>query len=293
MLKKSNFFAGRAIVFAAVMVLATLLGAQTDTIAPKPDKAAVTLETPQPLDPNTPLTPQQAQITSVTGKSVQYSLDEGATWQQAEKGVMLSRKAAVRTGFGSRCEISFQGMTVLLVEPLSSVKIAEYLGAATAQKVQANLQYGAVRAGVEKGRIKSDTRISTAISTLSIRGTVVYVEYDRGTRRCRLKVEEDGPALARTSRGEYTLDEEMDTDCSLSRYLQKAVFRHHVWLTGDVRLGYDSEGLNESLAHYGNTPTFEEGGKSFNNPRSVTEQQPSSYYIYPGDDIPIGDAPAN
>ncbi|MBN2209769.1 MAG: FecR domain-containing protein, partial [Sedimentisphaerales bacterium] len=262
------------------------------TIAPKPTKSEVKLETPQPLDPNVPMSEQEAQITSVTGKSVQYTVDDGATWKQAQKGVKLSHDAAVRTGFASRCEVSFQGLTVLIVEPLSSVKIAEYLGAPTAQKVQANLQYGAVRAGVEKGRIKSDTRISTAVSTLSIRGTLVYVEYDRGTRRCRLKVEKDGPALARAARGEYLLDEEMDTDCSLSRYLDQAVFRHHVWLTGDVRLGYDSEGINESLAHYGNTPTFEEGGKTFNNPRSVTEQQPPSDYIYPGDDIPIGNYPA-
>lgn len=284
---KSNKCAMGMVVGVLLVLTAGLWGQATVAVNP-----AVTVDPNAVVaEPNQALAPMEAEAIKVTGKSVQYSLDGGQAWQPLTAGTKLPQQAAVRTGFASTCEVSFRGHTVLIVEPLSSVKIGEYLGNDAVQKVQANLQYGAVRCGVEKGRVKSDTKVSTAVSTLSIRGTVVYVEYDRGNRRCQLKVEEGGPALAMTSQGEYLLEDQMDTDCALTPYLEQAIFTHYAWMTGELNLGYDNEGSNESSAHYGNTPVWNDGNgaSTNNNPQTQGSTQAGTGIIdFSGGDIPIG-----
>ena len=195
-------------------------------------------------------TPLKAVVTKVTGASVQFSPKTGAPWQKAKVGDKLAMDATVRTGFASGCELNFGEHTVVQIEALSAVRIADYSRVSDdTESVDANVQYGAVRCGVEKGRIKAETKISTPVSTLSIRGTLVYVEFDRGTRNCLLRVDEDGPAMA-YGNGEcedcekdnspkipsqvgYILEEGMRTDCSLSRYLRTAIFDRNLLVTGD------------------------------------------------------------
>ncbi len=191
-------------------------------------------------DPNAPAaagqTQQEAEITLVTGEHVQYTLDN-VNWLPAKTGVKLPNEAAVRTGFASTCEISFRGHTVLRVEDLSSVRIAEYLASEKQETVRTNLHYGAVRCGVEEGRVKSDTQISTPVALLAIRGTVTQVEYDRGTAQCRLGVLSGGPADAISRRGRYPLQAGMNTNNQLNRYLQTAITERFVSVTGNVALG--------------------------------------------------------
>ncbi len=146
-----------------------------------------------------------AVITAIKGKSVQVSLDSGKTWTTAKKTMRLPANSLIRTGFASSCEISFAGKSILQVQSLSSVRIADFAGTTTGSgkpkmKVKANLQYGAVKCGVEKGRVKNDTKITTPVATLSIRGTVVEVKYYPGVRHCLLAVDEGGPAYARCLR---------------------------------------------------------------------------------------------
>ncbi len=178
-----------------------------------------------------------AQISKIVGGSVQYSNDAGKNWVKAELEAKLGKDSIVRTGFASTCEISFRGNTLIQVEALSSVRIAEYLGNENAEKVDASLQYGAVRCGVEKGKVKSDTKISTSVAVLAIRGTITFVEYDRGTGACELAVVEDGPADAITGGGSYSLAAGMSTDANLSRHLQNAIFGRSVFVTGSRNLG--------------------------------------------------------
>ena len=192
----------------------------------------------------------KAVITQVTGASVQFSPKTGAAWQKAKVGDELTMDATIRTGFASGCELTFGEHTVLQIEALSAVRVADYSKVSDdKEKVDANVQYGAVRCGVEKGRIKAETKISTPVSTLSIRGTLVYVEFDRGTRSCLLRVEQDGPAMAYGGKNcegcqkdepkipgqtSYALEEGMRTDCSLSRYLRTAIFDRNLQVTGDA-----------------------------------------------------------
>jgi len=260
-----------------------------------------------------------AVITEISGKHVQFSADDGKTFAAAQTGTKLGRNDLVRTGFASRCQVSFGGHTLLQIEPLSSVRISEYLGNPKKEIVHARGQYGAVRCGVEKGRIQTDTKISTPVSTMSIRGTVIYVEYDAGTRRCLLGVDEDGPAIARTfarpgctdcdaseprqERGRedpnrpdgrlYVLDEGMKTDCSLSRYLELAIFERHVWVTGNYVFGDITDAEAASIVYIGGFYEPTDGALEYTDERYIYSQKISESEIdFPGGDIPIGDVPA-
>ena len=198
----------------------------------------------------------EADVTEIKGKHVQASADGGKTWKAIKKGDKLGVDALVRTGFGCECKLKFGDHSILDIKALSSVRLADYKKAETSEKVRPHLQYGAVRCGVEKGRIKADAKISTPVSTLSIRGTVVYVEYDPGTLRCRLRVDEHGPAVAgRIPLGTFTLNEAVDgtggqqyvlqegtgTNENLGRDLESQIMDRTVWVTGSYEVGGVSE----------------------------------------------------
>lgn len=201
-------------------------------------------------DPNALTEQLNVVITEVTGNSVQFSRDGGESWQRAVKEIILLPNAMVRTGFAGGCEISFRGNTIIQIEAFSSVRIADYMGNKmdTREKIDVNLHYGAVRCGVMKGRISSDTRITTPVSILGIRGTRTRVEYDRGTEQCQLAVLKDGPADAMTWEGRYRLNEGMKTDNKLSRYLKTAILDRTVFVGGSVALGDISEDEAEIIS---------------------------------------------
>ncbi|KPK74274.1 MAG: hypothetical protein AMJ79_14580 [Phycisphaerae bacterium SM23_30] len=281
--------------FGQTTVTQQTTAAEQTTEQTKAAEPAATIQIDQPLD---------AIVSNVTGRNVQVSLDQGKTWQPARKGQALTRGAAVRTGFASSCEINFGDHSILQILALSSVSIADYAGIMNVEeKVQANLQYGAVRCGVEKGRIKTDTKISTPVSTLSVRGTFIYVEYDPGTRRCLLKVDEDGPAVASTFTrdcfglaldGYYLLNEGMKTDCCLSRFLKLAIFERTVWVTGNYALGDITDEEAHAMVykdHFG-AGDASQGALQFNDDRS-RHNQIASEIVITGGGIPIGQSRNN
>jgi len=265
-----------------------------------------------------------AVITEVKGKHVQHSTDGGKTWKKAAVKIKLKRNDAVRTGFGSSCELNFGGHSIVRVEALSSLKVDDYAATAQGEKVRAKLRYGAVRCGVERGRVKADTRISTPVSTLSIRGTLVYVEYDSGTRRCKLQVDEHGPAWASAAAwrwgsgcddcdedesddekasqsgqsaasedpnqpGVYVLEEGMRTDCTLSRYLDMAVFERTVWVNGNYNIGDVSEPEKNAIIFNTNQTDPGNGALQYDDEKSGSSLSgPPDEIEFPEGDIPIG-----
>jgi hypothetical protein len=217
----------------------------------------------------------EAVISEVQGASVQVSLDSGQKWQKATKGMKVGKNAALRTGFASSCELSFGGRSVVQIQALSSVKVADYQTSSTAEKVLTNLQYGAVRCGVEKGRIKTDTTIRTPAAIIAIRGTITYMSYDPGTQRCELGVDKDGPILATSAAGQYTLYAGMRTNETLSRFLHLAIFDRTVWVNGNYRLGEISEAEGQVIAFQTNDTAINptEGAGQFSDPKSIDAQQ--------------------
>ncbi len=255
--------------------------------APAEAEKAAPATVPATTPPATEVT--GAVITKVTGKSAQYSVDDGKSWKPAEQGVKLPRNGLVRTGFGSQCELTFDQVTIVQVQSLSSVRIADYSLSGDQQTVNTSLRYGAVRCGVEKGRVKADTKISTPVSTLSIRGTEVYVEYDAGTRRCMMATLKDGPAVAGAQAGLYSLDEGMRTDCGLSRFLELAALDRQNWIAGNYKLGEVTDTEAKSIVQKGFFQEPTEGHLEYDDPKSRNSQQSRDSYIeFPGGDIPIG-----
>jgi len=331
MARLQYFFRINKVAMVVLLVLLLMPGTAPSQDPPADTTSTATQAQTKPVDSPSE-NESTAVITHLSGKSVQFSPDGGKTWSPAKKQTKLGENAALRTGFASRCEISFANQTIIQVEPLSSIRVGDYTQTKTSQKVRANIQYGALRCGVEKGRIKSDVQISTPVSTMSIRGTIVYVEYDRGTRRCLLRVDEDGPAIARlvastdtadpgatkklikqkiaipepnvpeppaptdhtvqarAFAGRYELDEGMDTDCALSRYLRLAIFRRAVWVTGNYTVDGITENEAEALIYNDSNIEPTSGALQFNDSRSVHEQSDLSPEI-DIDPTPIGDSP--
>ena len=243
-----------------------------------------------------------AKILSVKGK-VQYS-QEGVTWQPAKVAAQLSKEAQVRTGFGSTCELSFGENSTLEVAALSSVKMADYASGNGQERARANLQYGAVRCGVSKGQIKSNTSIVTPVSTLSIRGTIVTVEFDAGTRQLMMRVDMDGPAiaslpLAALPGGQpgpsmqfvaeaaeavgkvYELQEGMQTNGTLDSYLNLTMLERTSWGSGNYALGDITQLEKDAIV-------YQAGGVSLNPAGGALQygQTPSSFsgFHRPDDD---------
>lgn len=232
-------------------------------------------------DPNLPepaieaAADEEAFISDVKGASVQVSLDNGKTWQKATKGMKVGKDGAIRTGFASSCELSFGSRSVVQIQALSSIKVADYQTSATTAKVRTNLQYGAVRCGVEKGRIKADTTISTPVAAIAIRGTITFLSYDPGTQRCLLGVDEDGPALATNAAGQYVLYEGMRTNEALSRFLRLAVFDRISWVSGNYKLGDLSETEAQAISYQTNDESViepTEGARQYGDPKSIDAQ---------------------
>ncbi len=298
---------------------------QAPGVLTAPTRAPKTTKSPNPAKskdkPEKPIQQFFAYVTEVHGKHVQVSADQGRTWQAVQRGMKLSANARLRSGFASHCQVNFGGHSVVQLEPLSSMRLSDYSGRDDSRRVRTKLHYGAVRCGVERGRLKVATEIATPVSTLSIRGTLVYVEYDPGMRTCLLKVDEDGPALARAAaigRGPclgrdcaqndvdnalhnqqstdplYELNAPMYTDCVLSRYLKLAVFERQTWAVGNYLLGDLSDAEADSIAMLGGFDESSEGHLEYDSDRlRDASRVVESVSDFPGGDIPIGQTPTS
>jgi len=268
---------------------------------------------PAPQTDTTPAAPTggpaPAILGQLTGSNAQFSTDGGKTWRPAQQGTPLAEGAIVRTGFGATCQVSFADQTILQVQPLSCVRISRYQAGPTSQTIQAVLPYGAVRCGVQKGRIESDTQIRTPVSTLSIRGTIAYVAYDPGLRRCLLAVDESGPAIAALAGGgccggasfgasnpnptpatAYELEAGMYTNCVLGRHLSLAMFDRTVWVTGNLAVGDVTPDEAGPMVHGQADPANPTGGaENYRNDKGRAAERPLDETVrFPGGDVPIG-----
>ena len=284
-----------------LLVLANTVAAQPDA---KALADAVATDVDVPASPPEPV-PFNATVTEIDGKHAQLSIDNGQNWQPAAQDAQLAADGMVRTGFATRVTLSFQDETVIKVEPLSCVRIDQAHQTAKTRTVQADLPYGAVRCGVAHGILEADTRIRTPVSTLSVRGTLVYVSYAPGYNHCLLRVDEDGPAIARliSSRSAdvwqpfesvipptadpnigYTLHEGMYTNCDMSRHLELVTFDRAVWVNGNIHLG---DVTPKEARPKVSTPNAIDKVE----PREDTQDTVTEEFDWPGGIIPIGESP--
>ena len=112
---------------------------------------------------------------------VDASMD-GATWTHVKRGGEIVAGSTLKTGEGSRAELTFPDGSVVRVGPASQLKVdgSAFDGKTKEVKVQATLVAGEAWAKVAKlVDDKSKFQVKTANAVAGVRGTVFRVNVDR------------------------------------------------------------------------------------------------------------------
>lgn len=139
-----------------------------------------------PADQNAPLEPEgkkdlRYQVFEITGKvRVAYfgaDPESGDGWRPVVKGELLEAGQQISTSLRSKLKLVAYPSTpptVILIEQLSLVGINDLQFKDGAARARIGLGYGAIRAGVAEGEVRSDMEISCPVATLSKKGTDIF-----------------------------------------------------------------------------------------------------------------------
>ena len=126
-------------------------------------------QTTQPVEPLT------AQVASVAGSvfwaPAGTSPTETNAWKPANVGDEYAAGTQIKTSLRSSVVLTFGDDTVVKVERMTLASIDQFHKSATTKTTRLGLGYGAVRAGVAEGELRSDFTIDSPVATLSKRGT--------------------------------------------------------------------------------------------------------------------------
>jgi len=112
----------------------------------------------------------QAVIRELSG-TVELKQPGATAWQPATRGQTLTGDTVVSTGFRSNAIIAL-GNSMLTVQPLTRLTLAELSRAQNVERVEINLTTGRVRAEVKPPvGSRADFTISSPSATASVRGT--------------------------------------------------------------------------------------------------------------------------
>jgi len=100
---------------------------------------------------------------------------EGAKWLPLKPGLKLAVGTKVSTGVRSRVEIKINNH-VVIVQPLTIMKISESRDDATSSTTSLGLRRGSLRTVVARdAKIKTEFKVSTPVATSSVRGTMQII----------------------------------------------------------------------------------------------------------------------
>lgn len=92
-------------------------------------------------------------------------------WVPAKVGMELGQGAELQTHLFSWVELKLANNTVTRLDSVTRVRVDQYLKDAEAVRTRLRLRSGALSAVVNKGKLKSDFRVSSPQSTASVRGS--------------------------------------------------------------------------------------------------------------------------
>ncbi|HWL93370.1 MAG TPA: hypothetical protein VNT79_07530, partial [Phycisphaerae bacterium] len=122
---------------------------------------------------------------------------DAAQWKPARRGDLLRKGQQLRTTLRSRVKLIARPAdppTVILVEAGTRLTIEDLAIREGTAVSRLGLGYGAVRAGVAEGEVRSDMEIATPSAVLSKRGTDIFkVEYMNG--RFNMSLSEQGRGM--------------------------------------------------------------------------------------------------
>ncbi len=199
--------------------------------ATQPDQAGQAA--PRPADAQD----VQARVVDVTGSVIARSESKGGDFQPVVKGQMLSSDTRVAVGAKAQAVLSFGDNSVVVLEQFSVMTIADVYKTQSAGDetvvTRLKLVNGSVRAGVERGRTRSDFQVSTPVATLSVRGTrPIRIFYDAGTGELWFYLGSEGMLVATLTGGgrNVVLEPGEGTDQWLTMPVLLAMFDYHVRL---------------------------------------------------------------
>ncbi len=116
----------------------------------------------------------QARVRSFTGKVEALSAQQA--WVPVQAGMSLAMGTTISTGFNSTAVLEL-GASVLLVKPLTRLRLNELVAREGTVKTDLFLQVGKIRAEVKSAEgLTQDFRVKSPVSTAAVRGT--GFEYD-------------------------------------------------------------------------------------------------------------------
>lgn len=129
----------------------------------------------------------------------------GTEWRYVKVGDHLSAGQQIHTSWRSTVKLVARPAsppTVILIEGGTLMGVSQLAQLGETSKTRIELLYGAVRAGVAEGQVRSDMEIRCPVATLSKRGTDIFrFEYLNG--RFRMSLSEQGRGMLRALQLQY------------------------------------------------------------------------------------------
>ncbi len=173
------------VLFSTVMTDVPSVLAESPSSAPASDPGQVTAEK---LVATCIRVKGTVQYAPIAAKST-----DTAAWKPVEVGQEYGEGVQIRTGVRSSALLKFGDDTIVMVDRSTLAAISEFRRTADTKRTRIGLDYGAVRAGVAEGGLRSDFAIDSPVATLSKRGTWDFEMWvERGTGRFDVKLADRG-----------------------------------------------------------------------------------------------------
>ena len=133
---------------------------------------ATTQAAPAPQAASAPTGATTVKVTVIKAQGpAQKSNDGGGQWQPLQAGDVLNELTVIRTGLGATVELAFEDRAWVTINNATKIGISELRRQENTVKTALGLKYGTLAANVEKTHGPNEFQVSTAVATLSVRGT--------------------------------------------------------------------------------------------------------------------------
>lgn len=113
-------------------------------------------------------------VTNVEGVAF-ISMDGRKSWQSVSEGDTIPEGAWIRTGIGDKISMMMGENSLIVVDRMSMVKIDALRQRGDLVTTRLNLERGMLKAGIERGRIRSDFSVQSPTAVASLRGSILGV----------------------------------------------------------------------------------------------------------------------
>jgi len=119
-------------------------------------------------------------VKSIDGE-VTYKAEGETGWKPVSAGMEIKEGAYIMTAFESGCTLEFKDKSTLVVKELSKIQISKFALQAKSVNADVSLFNGRVKATVHRDiDTKTEFRVKTPVSTISVRGTEEEIYYSPG-----------------------------------------------------------------------------------------------------------------